>query len=187
MLKHLRQYSFVFIVKLFPPLIEPIQLQLPTVAAGRLLEEIVFWPLILHALIPRHRVVFLLRRHSADPIVALRLDCWLFWYQRLGVWLILGRLRSLLLMRLPGVIRIWVTTFTTLLREVRRWRLNDKIGQGILSYHGITVVATNLAHSGRLTSYKSRFTVTVWCSRLMRVEFFLWGRRGYFVMRSLLA
>lgn len=92
LMRHLRLDSLVFVICELSPLVEPIKLKLAAIATSRFLKEVVFGPLILHALIARHWVVFFLWRDALDASLSC---CGSAFNQRLCVGLILGRLGSL--------------------------------------------------------------------------------------------
>ena len=93
-IRYLHLDSFVLIISKFPPLIEPVELELPSITTRCLLQEVVLAPLVLNWLIPRDRVIFLFRRDSLDTTVWLIQSGWL--HQRLSVRLVLGSLRTFL-------------------------------------------------------------------------------------------
>lgn len=88
----LRLDSLVFVICELSPLVEPIKLKLAAITTSRFLKEVVFGPLILHALIARHWVIFFLWRDALDASLSC---CGSAFNQRLCVRLILGRLWSL--------------------------------------------------------------------------------------------
>ena len=65
----LGQDSLVLIICKLSPLIEPIKLKLSAIATCRFLEEVVFGPLVLHALVARHWVVLFLGRYSTHTTI----------------------------------------------------------------------------------------------------------------------
>ena len=95
---HLRENSFVFVISELPPLVEAIELEFESVAAGSLLEEVVLGPFVLHRLVAGHRVILLLRRHTTLTGFVIEIH----FCHRLRVRLVLGGLRTSFLLGTYG-------------------------------------------------------------------------------------
>ena len=118
----------VFIINEFPPLIEPVKLQLPSIGS-MLLQESTLRPFVLDILVPGHWIVLLFRWYPLDPLwVVLRWLLGSLWSPLLHLtlhlyWLLLLLLRRVIdcdcTLQIGAIAGLWSLTayvFNSLLR-----------------------------------------------------------------------